>query len=101
MEPGFIDVYGIDKDGKFVVIEIKRKTASRKDAMQLMKYVESIRGIVNRQVRGILAAPHMGKDVQKLLATIGLDFKPLDPRKCAEISKRQETRKLMDFFGEK
>jgi len=98
VEPGFIDVYGIDKSGKFVVVEIKRKTASRDDALQLAKYVEPIRGMVNRQVRGILAAPHMGKGVQKLLATLGLDFKPLDPRKCAEILRKSEIKKLAEFF---
>jgi len=98
VEPGFIDVYGIDKDRNFVVVEIKRKTASRDAALQLAKYVESVRSSVSRNVRGILAAPHMGKGVQKMLATLGLDFKPLDPRKCAEILSRPETRKLAEFF---
>ena len=98
VEPGFIDVYGTDKDGKFVVVEIKRKTASREAALQLAKYVESIRGMVNRPVRGILAAPHMGKGVQKLLITLGLDFKPLDPRKCAEILRKSEIKKLAEYF---
>lgn len=98
VEPGFIDVYGSDKDGKFVVVEIKRKTASREAALQLAKYVESIRDMVNRQVRGILVAPHMGKGVQKLLATLGLDFKSLDPRKCAAILRKSETKKLAEFF---
>jgi len=98
VEPGFIDVYGIDGNGNFVVVEIKRKTASRDAALQLAKYVESVRNSVNRNVRGILAAPHMGKGVQKMLITLGLDFKALDPRKCAEILSRSETRKLADFF---
>lgn len=98
VEPGFIDVYGIDKDKKFVVVEIKRKTASREAALQLAKYVESIRDMVNRQVRGVLAAPHMGKGVQELLATLELDFKSLDPKKCAKILRKSETKKLADFF---
>jgi RecB family endonuclease NucS len=98
VKPGFIDVYGTDKEGNFVVVEIKRKTATREAALQLAKYVESVRRIVNRQVRGILAAPHMGKDVQKLLATLELDFKPLDPKKCADILRKTETKKLADFF---
>lgn len=98
VEPGFIDVYGTDKNGKFVVVEIKRKTASQQAALQLAKYVESIRSMVNRQVRGILVAPHMGKEVQKTLATLGLDFKPLDPRKCAEILRKSETKKLAEYF---
>jgi RecB family endonuclease NucS len=98
VEPGFIDVYGTDKNNNFVVVEIKRKTASREAALQLAKYVESIRSMVNRQVRGILAAPHMGKDVQKTLATLELDFKSLDPRKCAEILRKHETKKLAEYF---
>jgi len=98
VEPGFIDVYGVDGDGNFVVVEIKRKTAGRGAALQLAKYVESVRSSVSRNVRGILAAPYMGKGVQKMLATLGLDFKPLDPRKCAEILSRPETRKLAEFF---
>jgi RecB family endonuclease NucS len=40
----------------------------------------------------------MGKGVQKLLATLGLDFKSLDPRKCAEILRKSETKKLAEFF---
>ncbi len=98
VEPGFVDVYGTDKNGNFVVVEIKRKTAGRKAAFQLAKYVESIKGKVNRDVRGILAAPRIAKGVQKLLATLKLDFKPLDPKKCTEILGRPETRKISDFL---
>jgi len=98
IEPGFVDVYGIDKDGKFVVVEIKRKTAGRGAVLQLAKYVESIKTMVNREVRGILAAPGVAKGVQRLLATLGLDFKSLDPRKCAETLSKPETKKLLEFF---
>jgi len=98
IKPGFVDVYGIDKEGKFVVVEIKRKTASRGATLQLAKYVESIKGMVNREVRGILAAPSMAKGVQRLLATLRLEFKPLDPRKCAEVLSKPETKKLIEFF---
>lgn len=98
VEPGFIDVYGVDEVGRFVVVEIKRKTAGREAVLQLSKYVESIRSMVNREVRGVLAAPHIGKGVQRLLETLGLDFKPLDPRKCAEILTRSKTKKLEEFL---
>ena len=98
MEPGFIDVYGTDEKGRFVVVEIKRKTAGRRAALQLSKYVEAIRGMVNREVRGILAAPHLGKGVQRLLMTLGLDFKALDPKTCAEVLTRSRTKKLAEFF---
>ena len=98
VEPGFIDVYGVDEAGRFVVVEIKRKTAGRKAVLQLSKYVESIKSMVNREVRGVLAAPHLGKGVQRLLETLGLDFRPLDPKKCAEIISRFKTKKLEEFL---
>lgn len=99
VEPGFVDVYGVDGDGRFVVVEIKRKTAGKEAALQLARYVESVRGTVNREVRGILVAPSIAKGVQRVLATLGLDFKALNPKRCAEILTRTETRKLEDFFG--
>ena len=98
VEPGFVDVYGVDKTGKFVVVEIKRKTASKDAALQLAKYVEAIRGLTNREVRGVLAAPNLAKGVQRLLETLGLDFKALDPRKCAEVLSKPETKRLAEFF---
>jgi RecB family endonuclease NucS len=98
VEPGFVDVYGIDREGKFIVVEIKRKTAGRNAALQLSEYVKAVEGIVNREVRGILAAPELAKGTQKLLATLGLAFKPLDPRRCAEMLHKAQTRKLADFF---
>jgi RecB family endonuclease NucS len=98
VEPGFIDVYGVDEKGRFVVVEIKRKTAGRRAALQLSRYVEAIKGMVNREVRGILAAPHLGKGVQRLLVTLGLDFKALDPKMCTEMLTRSRTKKLAEFF---
>ncbi|MDH5449071.1 MAG: endonuclease NucS [Candidatus Bathyarchaeota archaeon] len=98
VEPGFVDVYGIDREDKFVVVEIKRKTAGRNAALQLSMYVKAVQGIVNREVRGILAAPNIAKGTQRLLVTLGLSFKPLNPRKCAEILHKSQTLKLADFF---
>lgn len=101
VEPGFIDVYGIDKDGRFVVIEIKRKIAGRNAVLQLAKYVESLGTPLNREVRGILVAPCIAKGVQRLLVTLKLDFKSLDPKKCAEILRKPETtKKLIEYLGE-
>jgi RecB family endonuclease NucS len=98
VEPGFVDVYGVDRNGRLVVVEIKRKTAGRNAALQLAKYVDFVKTMVNREIRGVLVAPRLAKGVQKLLATLGLEFKALAPKKCAEILRRTETRKLADFF---
>ena len=98
VEPGFVDVYGADKNGKLVVVEIKRKTAGKEAALQLAKYIDAVKSKANREVRGILVAPNIAKDVQRLLATLGLEFKSLDPKKCAETLRRSETKKLAEFF---
>ncbi|MGB9135392.1 MAG: endonuclease NucS [Candidatus Bathyarchaeia archaeon] len=98
VKPGFVDVYGIDGEGRLVVVEIKRKAAGREAVLQLSRYVKAVEGIVNREVRGVLAAPSMAKGTQKLLASLGLAFKSLDPRKCGEILHESKTKKLADFL---
>ena len=98
VEPGFVDVYGEDKNGKLVVVEVKRKTASKAAALQLAKYIEPIKARVNREVRGVLVAPSLGKDVQRLLVSLGLEYKVLDPKVCAEVLRKSENSKLESFF---
>jgi endonuclease len=101
VEPGFVDIYGEDKNGKLVIVEVKRKTASKEAALQLAKYIEPIKAKVNRDVRAVLAAPSLGKDVQRMLITLGLEFKPLDPKVCAQVLKKTGNAKLETFFQPK
>jgi RecB family endonuclease NucS len=98
VEPGFVDVYGLDMSGRLVVVELKRRTAGRDAALQLAKYIDFVKTIANRELRGVLAAPRIAKGVQALLASLELEFKSLEPKKCAEILRRSESRKLEDFF---
>jgi RecB family endonuclease NucS len=98
VEPGFVDVYGVDKEGRLVVVEVKRKTAGKEAVLQLAKYIDAIKGKADRELRGVLVAPSLGKDVQRLLVTLGLEFKALDPKKCAKVLKKAETTKLEKFF---
>lgn len=98
VEPGFVDIYGMDKNRRLVVVEIKRRTAGREAALQLSKYIEAMRAKAGREIRGVLAAPGIAKNAQRLLATLGLEFKALDPKKCSEVLKRAETRKLEAFY---
>jgi RecB family endonuclease NucS len=100
VEPGFVDIYGEDKNGKLVIVEVKRKTASKEAALQLAKYIEPLKAKVNREVRAILAAPSLGKDVQRMLVTLGLEYKELDPKICAEVLKKTENSKLERFFDQ-
>lgn len=101
VEPGFVDIYGEDKDGKLVIVEVKRKTASKENVLQLAKYIEPIKAKVNRPVRAILAAPSLGKDVQRLLVSMGLEFKAVDPKECALVLRKASNSKLESFFKEK
>ena len=101
VEPGFVDVYGVDREGRFVVVEIKRKIASQEAALQLARYVKAVRSLVNREVRGILVAPDLAKGVQRLLSSLGLDFKSVDPKKCAEVLSKSETKQLHEYFDVK
>ena len=91
VEPGFVDVYGMDKAGRLVVIEVKRKTASKEAVLQLSKYIEAIKVKADRQIRGMLVAPNLGKDVQALLVSMGLEFKELDPKKMRRNPKESWT----------
>ncbi|MCW3999963.1 MAG: endonuclease NucS [Candidatus Bathyarchaeota archaeon] len=99
VQPGFVDIFGEDKDGNLVVIEVKRRVASKDAVLQLAKYIEPIKSKVNRPVRAVLVAPSLGKDVQRLLVSMGLEFKALDPKDCALALKKAETSKLESFFG--
>jgi len=101
VEPGFVDVYGEDKDGNLVVVEIKRKTASKEAVFQLARYIEALKSKSNRKMRGLLVAPSLGKDVQRTLETLGLGYRYLDPKKCSETLSRRKTVKLAEFFEEK
>lgn len=101
VESGFVDIYGEDKNGNLVIVEVKRKTASKEAALQLAKYIEPIKAKVNREVRAVLVAPSLGKDVQRLLVTLGLEYKALDPKVCAEVLKKSENSKLETFFNPK
>lgn len=99
VEPGFVDVYGTDKQGRLVVVEVKRKTASKEAVLQLAGYIDAIKVKADRPIRGLLVAPSLGKDVQRMLSTMGLEFKALDPKKCAEVLKKTGNSKLEKFFN--
>ena len=87
IEPGFIDIYGIDKYGTPVIVEIKRNAAGKDSILQLWNYIKAMKGA--KPFRGIIAAPSLKKDCFKLLKTLNLEFKQIDPRFCSEIISKQ------------
>ena len=99
VEPGFIDILGIDRNGILTAVEIKRRSADRSAVLQLKSYVDALRAETGREVRGILAAPSLAKGAQSLIATLGLEFKALSPRRCAEILKARKGRRLTEYLN--
>ena len=96
-----MDLYGVDKNGKLVVVEVKRKTAGKDAVLQLAKYIDAIKDKANRELRGVLVAPKLGKGVQRLLFTLGLEYKALDPKTCSKLLKKKKDTKLETFFERK
>ena len=101
VESGFVDILGVDREGKLTVVEVKRKIAGREAVIQLERYVEALKKSTGREVRGILVGPEISKGVQGLLATLNLEFKPVSPKRCAEILGMGRDRRLTDFSPKK
>jgi RecB family endonuclease NucS len=100
MPSGFVDVFGKDQDGNYTIIEIKKGKATREAALQLARYVGTLRK-QDSQVRGILVAESLAKGTQKSIASLNLEFKRLSPRKCSEVLrkvKRNEEEEISDYF---
>ena len=97
-DSGFTDVYAEDASGQLVVIEIKRNAASRDAALQLNRYVETLRKRVSRPVRGILAAPELKSGTSTLLIRLGFDFKAVLPEKCFQVLKPRKDARLGEFL---
>jgi RecB family endonuclease NucS len=98
VEPGFIDIMGVDKDNVLIIVEIKRNPATSEAVLQLQKYMDVFKNDSTRRIRGILVAPEIARGAQGLLAKLGLEFKPLSPEVCAKVLKRKKSKTLTEFF---
>ena len=82
---GFIDVFGHDGKGNLVIVECKRYGADLSTVQQLRRYVEKIKeskGIDN--VKGIVAAPKITGNAEKMLNDWGFTFVSVNPPKYKE-----------------
>lgn len=90
---GFIDVMGVDKNGVLTVVECKRYCAELSAVTQLRRYVEKImvsKGIT--KVRGILTAPKITENAEKMLKDWGFDFVSIKPPKYLEEYDKKQSR---------
>lgn len=89
VEPGFVDVYGIDKFDNTVVIEIKKGPAGISAVRQLSEYVKFIPASHGRKIRPIIVAPSLSKGAQPFMSRLGVEFKQLTVQKSLEILKKR------------
>jgi len=71
---GGIDLFGRDREGRLVVVELKRAKGTQEAVHQLARYVTSVRRFTGEVVRGVLAAPSVTKPALAQLAASGLEF---------------------------
>ncbi len=99
VEPGFIDLYGVDKDGNIVVIEIKRVKAGEAAVRQIIRYLEALEahGI---KARGILVAPEFSKSALALAYRSGIETISIDLKRISRELERgnRKARSLLDFM---
>lgn len=89
VEPGFVDVYAIDKMGNTVVIEIKKDSAGLAAARQLSEYLKFIPVKLGHKIRPIIVAPSLSKGAQPVMSRLGIEFKQLTVQKSLEILKKR------------
>ncbi|BEP17678.1 endonuclease NucS [Pyrofollis japonicus] len=101
---GYADIIARDKKGNYVVIEVKRVTATKDAVKQLFSYVEELRKAnPNAPVRGILVAPSATKDAVILAQSLGLEFKQIDIvriyRDIRSKKRPRASKSLLEYFG--
>ncbi len=104
---GYADIVARDREGRYVVIEVKRVTATREAVRQLHRYVEKLREEnPAAPVRGILVAPSISREAKKLLESLGLEYRQVDVARIyqkaierGEIKSDEKTRSLLDYFA--
>lgn len=78
VKKGTIDILAEDRQGRIVVVEVKRRKASLDSVSQLHRYAEELKKIKSRETRGILLAPSITDSAHSLLHDYGLEFFKLD-----------------------
>lgn len=78
---GAVDIYGEDREGRVVILELKRRRVGPDAVGQLNRYVEALERDLHAgvEIRGILVAPSVTDRARRLLATNGREFVALSP----------------------
>ncbi len=100
VDPGFIDLYARDKNGRLVIIELKRVKAGEAAVRQLLRYAEALRRKGHENPRLILAAPDFTEAAITLAAKTGVELARIDLQKLWEKTRQSKTRRpsLEDYL---
>lgn len=96
---GFMDVFGYDDAGRFVVVECKRYTAGVAAVQQLRRYVEKVqrlKGVGDEKTRGVIAAPSIADNAKDMLSDWSYEFVAVEPPNREERFKEKQ-QSLEDF----
>jgi RecB family endonuclease NucS len=79
---GAVDIYGEDRKGRTVILELKRRRVGPEAVGQLGRYVQALRRELHTdtEIRGLLVAPSVTDRARMLLDEEGLEFVALMPR---------------------
>ncbi len=97
-DTGFIDLFGVDQEGRPVVVEFKRRKADKKSVTQLANYIEELEERRGVKTRGILVSPSITKRAARLIEEKGIEYKKLTPRDYISLIKKEIPSKLTDYL---
>jgi|YelNatPaOPRAMG01_1025707.scaffolds.fasta_scaffold20180_3 RecB family endonuclease NucS len=86
----YIDILAVDSAGQIVVIEIKRKRATRHDVEQIVNYATQLEKELGRKPRKILVAPSISKEAASLSMVLRVEYKCFSPRLAYEILSKKK-----------
>lgn len=98
---GQADIYGVDGNGRPVIVELKRVPASREAVLQLYGYVKSYEAKYGRRPRGILVAPSFSPSAIEALQRLQLEYKLIDLRELYRLALKKGYRKSILDYGRK
>ena len=102
VDPGFVDLYAVDSQGRLVVIEVKRVKAGEQAVRQLLRYMEHFKPKL-AHVRGILVAPDITDNARTLLERSGLEYRRVDLKRLYSLIREKSKRRrggqsLLDYL---
>lgn len=95
LDSGVVDFTGYDSEGRYTIIEVKRRTVDVTAVKQAYKYLSEFKS-KGANVRSIIAAPAISTEASKLAASLGLEFKKIDLSRCKAVYQQRTKHSLLE-----